>query len=66
MDLALQSEPIGSFRYFPKVLENGQESPSVSNATSSGGEIPPLIQKALDQARGESKNFVLVQGTGDN
>ena len=31
-----------------------------------GEGIPPLIQKALDQAKSESKQFVLVKGTGDN
>ena len=30
------------------------------------GNIPPVIQKALEQARTESKRFVLLKGTGDN
>ena len=29
-------------------------------------EMPPLIQKALDQAKAESKKFVLVDCMGDN
>ena len=28
--------------------------------------MPPLIQKALDEAQAQSKRFVIVNGTGDN
>ena len=58
-------EAIRDLTYTP-TLENRStfaESPKVS---LSGGGIPPLIQKALDQAKAESKQFVLVKGTGDN
>ena len=39
---------------------------AVMKADPTKGGTPALIQNALDQARAESKRFVLVKGTGDN
>ena len=56
---------IRDLTYTPS-LADGSTFVVASKATASGGGIPPLIQKALDQAKAESKQFLLVEGTGDN
>ena len=56
---------IQDLTYTP-TLENSATFAATPKVSPPGGIIPPLIQKALDQAKAESKQFVLVKGTGDN
>ena len=56
---------IQDLAYTP-TLKSGVTFAATPKGILPGGSIPPLIQKALDQAKAESKQFVLVKGTGDN
>ena len=56
---------IQDLAYIP-TLKSGIPFAVAPKGILSGGSIPPLIQKALDQAKAESKQFILVKGTGDN
>ena len=51
--------------YTPSLVA-GAKFAAVTKADPTRGGMPALIQNALDQARKESKQFVLVKGTGDN
>ena len=56
---------IRDLTYTP-TLENGATFATTPKVSPLESGFPPLIQKALDQAKAESKQFVLVKGTGDN
>ena len=51
---------------YTPTLENGSTFAAAPEVSPPAEGIPPLIQKALNQAKTESKRFVLVEGTGDN
>ena len=56
---------IQDLTYTP-TLESGATFAAAPKGILLEGSIPPLIQKALDQAEAGSKQFILVKGTGDN
>ena len=56
---------IQNLTYTP-TLESGATFAAAPKGILQEGSIPPLIQKALDQAKAKSKQFILVKGTGDN
>ena len=58
-------EAIRKLSYTP-TLEKDVTFATGSKSSPLGGGVPPIIQSALDQAKVESKQFVLVKGTGDN
>ncbi len=56
---------IRDLSYTPS-LADGATFTATPKAGSVKAGMPPLIQKALDEAQAQSKRFVIVKGTGDN
>ena len=57
---------IRELSYTPSLADVSSFGTALEPVHPEAREIPPLIQKALDRAKAESKKFVLVDCMGDN